>query len=49
MDVLPILEDCGIEYKLLEVKNTKNIKIGEDLRIINIKKEKVPIIYVAYF
>lgn len=48
-DVLPILKSSGIEYKLLEVKNTKDIRIGEDLRIINIKMEKEPLIYVAYF
>lgn len=48
-DVLPILKSSGILYKLLEVKNTKDIRTGEDLRIINIKMEKEPLIYVAYF
>lgn len=49
-DLKPILEEKSINYEIIEVFDLKNTKIGNDVRIINIKKENDKIkIYVAYF
>lgn len=37
------------EYDVIEVFDTKNTKLGDDLRIINISLKDKARIYVAYF
>lgn len=48
-EVKPILDSENISYEVREVYDTKGTKVGDDLRIIKIKKEENIIIYVAYF
>jgi hypothetical protein len=48
-DIKPILDINNIEYEVKEVWDTKNTKIGNDLRIINFVNSNKLIIYVAYF
>ncbi|QCX32268.1 hypothetical protein FDN13_00355 [Caloramator sp. E03] len=44
------IESSNINYKIIEVFDTKNTKLGNDIRIINIKyKDEIVEIYVAYF
>jgi hypothetical protein len=50
VDVKPFLDKNGYNYKIVEVFDTKNTKMGNELRIINIKYDnKETQIYVAYF
>lgn len=45
-----ILDEKNIDYGIIEVFDTKMKKIGNDLRVINVKEENQRIIvYVSYF
>lgn len=48
-DVKPMLELENLNYKVIEVWDTKNTKMGDDIRIINIKCGDTIDIYVSYF
>lgn len=48
-EIKPLLDNSGIDFRIIEVFDTKNTKIGNDLRIINIVKKEIYEIYVAYF
>ncbi|MCX7884794.1 MAG: hypothetical protein N2448_07185 [Caloramator sp.] len=44
------IENSKINYEIIEVFDTKKTKIGNDIRIINVKCDKDNLkIYVAYF
>ncbi|SKA87057.1 hypothetical protein SAMN05443428_107164 [Caloramator quimbayensis] len=49
-DIKSELEKSGTNYKIIEVFDTKKTKIGNDIRIINVKNDNDNVkIYVAYF
>ncbi len=48
-DVKPWLIENDICYTLAELKDRKNTRMGDELRIIKIVEKEEPIIYVAYF
>lgn len=44
------IERNNVNYKIIEVFDIKNTKLGNDIRVINIKhKNEIVEIYVAYF
>jgi hypothetical protein len=48
-EVLEVLERENIVYKIIETYDTKGTKLGNEIRILNIKKSEVVQLYVAYF
>ncbi|TDT61579.1 hypothetical protein EDD71_10663 [Fonticella tunisiensis] len=48
-EIKPLLDNSSIDFRIIEVFDTKKTKIGNDLRIINIVKKEIYEIYVAYF
>lgn len=48
-DVIPILENAGINYDLIELLTPKKEKIGDDIRIVKIEEGQRLSIYVSYF
>lgn len=49
-DIKSELDNSGTNYKIIKVFDTKKTKIGNDIRIINIKNDNDNVkIYVAYF
>lgn len=49
-EVEPLLIKENVNYKIVEVLDPKNNKLGNDIRIINVQNENDIIkIYVAYF
>ena len=48
-DIQPYLLQNGISYTLVELKDRKNTKMGDELRIVKIEEKEKAFIYVAYF
>jgi hypothetical protein len=48
-EIIPLLQRDNLQYEIKEVWDTKNTKLGDDLRIINIEDKGKIVIYVAYF
>lgn len=48
-EVLPMLVSENIHYKIIETFDTKGTKMGNDIRIVNIKEREILELYVAYF
>lgn len=48
-EVIPILIQKNISYKIIETWDTKGTKMGNDIRIVNIQEKDSIEIYVAYF
>lgn len=47
--IKPLLDNNNIHYSLIEVWDTKNTKIGNELRIIKVDYNNSLTIYVSYF
>lgn len=48
-EVESILKDIGLPFTIIEVWDRKKTKMGNDLRVINIKELQPIEIYVSYF
>ncbi|EYE89337.1 hypothetical protein Q428_03405 [Fervidicella metallireducens AeB] len=48
-EVVSEIEKDNKRYEIIEIWDTKKTKIGDDLRIVNIKNDDIIKIYVAYF
>lgn len=48
-EVISEIEKNNKRYEVIEIWDTKKTKIGDDLRIVNIKNDDIIKIYVAYF
>lgn len=48
-DIMPLLTQENINYKIIETWDTKGTKMGDEVRIVNIKEKDIMEIYVAYF
>lgn len=48
-DVQPYLAQSHINYTIVELKDRKNTRMGDELRIVKVEEKGEIIIYVAYF
>ena len=48
-DIKPFLLENGVNYAVVELKDRKNTKMGDELRIVKIEEKEKTIIYVAFF
>jgi hypothetical protein len=48
-DIKPYLLENGVNYSVVELKDRKNTKMGDELRIVKVEEKEKTIIYVAYF
>lgn len=48
-DVQPYLDQNHVNYNIVELKDRKNTRMGDELRVVKIEEKEENIIYVAYF
>lgn len=48
-DVQPYLAQNHVDYTIVELKDRKNTRMGDELRIVKMEDKGEVIIYVAYF